>query len=125
MQTTGSDSAQSGSRARRPHTVQAVDRAALLLKAVAAGPEPATVWELAERCGLNRSTAWRLLSTLERHGLVERDPLTSRYQPGYAATQPPPPPALAAPARRVRPIPGRRAPSPGEIAPLAAARRFS
>src|SRR3954452_15132520 len=123
MQTTGSDSAQSGSRARRPHTVQAVDRAALLLKAVAAGPEPATVWELAERCGLNRSTAWRLLSTLERHGLVERDPLPSRYQPGYAAIQLASSTDLDALARRVRPILGRLASSTGEIVTLAAARR--
>src|SRR4051794_32225061 len=69
MQTAGSDSAQSDPRGRRPTNVQAVDRAAVLLKAVAAEPEPATAWQLAIRCGLNRSTAWRLLSTLESHGL--------------------------------------------------------
>jgi DNA-binding IclR family transcriptional regulator len=110
---------------RQTHMVQSVDRAAQLLKAVATSPRPATAWELAERCNLNRSTAWRLLSTLERHGLVERDPLTSRYQPGYAAIQLASSTDLDALARRVRPILGRLAGSTGEIVTLAAARRFS
>jgi DNA-binding IclR family transcriptional regulator len=65
-------------------TVQAVDRAAALLKAVASTTRPATVAELARRCGINRSTAWRLLATLERQGLVERDPATQTYGLGYA-----------------------------------------
>jgi IclR family acetate operon transcriptional repressor len=42
------------------------------------------VFELADRCGLNRSTAWRILATLEERGLVERDPATGRYGVGYA-----------------------------------------
>jgi DNA-binding IclR family transcriptional regulator len=49
-------------------TVQAVERAAALLKAVANAPQPATVPELARACGLNRSTAWRLLATLGPSG---------------------------------------------------------
>jgi DNA-binding IclR family transcriptional regulator len=65
-------------------SVQAVDRAAALLKAVANARKPATVLELARSCNLNRSTAWRLLATLERQGLVERDPVTQRYSVGYA-----------------------------------------
>jgi DNA-binding IclR family transcriptional regulator len=65
-------------------TIQAVDRASALLKAVAGASQAATVPELARACGLNRSTAWRLLATLERQGLVERDPLTQRYSVGYA-----------------------------------------
>ncbi len=43
--------------------------------------------ELATTTGLNRSTAWRLLATLDRHGLVERDPVTQRYSVGYAVLQ--------------------------------------
>src|ERR1041385_6577348 len=54
--------------------VQSVDRALRLLKAVAASELPSSAQELAQRCGVNRSTAWRLLATLESHGLVERDP---------------------------------------------------
>jgi DNA-binding IclR family transcriptional regulator len=64
--------------------VQAVQRAAELLKALGARREPATVFELAERCALNRSTAWRILATLEEQGLVERDPDTGRYSVGHA-----------------------------------------
>jgi DNA-binding IclR family transcriptional regulator len=42
-----------------------------------------SVAELADDCGLNRSTAWRLLVTLEHHGLVERDGVSQRYAIGY------------------------------------------
>jgi len=64
--------------------VQSVARAADLLKALGAHGGPATVFDLADRCGLNRSTAWRILATLEDEGLVERDPATGRYEIGYA-----------------------------------------
>jgi IclR family acetate operon transcriptional repressor len=64
--------------------VQSVARAAELLKALGAAGGPATVFDLADRCGLNRSTAWRILATLEAEGLVERDPAGGRYAVGYA-----------------------------------------
>jgi DNA-binding IclR family transcriptional regulator len=64
--------------------VQSVARAAELLKALGDHDGPATVFDLADRCGLNRSTAWRILATLEDAGLVERDPATGRYAVGYA-----------------------------------------
>ncbi len=70
-----------GPRAQR---IQAVDRAAELLKSVAAAESPPTAAELAQRCGINRTTAWRMLATLEDHGLVERDP-SQRYGIGYGA----------------------------------------
>jgi DNA-binding IclR family transcriptional regulator len=105
--------------------VQSVERAVALLKAVASGSEPATAAELAIRCGLNRSTAWRLLGTLEDAGLVERDPLTQRYGVGYAAFQVASAAEDDAIARRVRPILTRVAEETGEIVTLAAARRFS
>jgi DNA-binding IclR family transcriptional regulator len=105
--------------------VQSVERAVALLKAIATGPMPSTAGELALVCGINRSTAWRLLSTLEANGMVERDPLTQRYVVGYAAFQV----ASAAEddtiARRLRPIISRVADETGEIVTLAAARRFS
>jgi DNA-binding IclR family transcriptional regulator len=60
--------AASGSR------VQSVDRAARLLRAVAdAGADGATTVALGDACDLNRATAWRILSTLESHGLVSND----------------------------------------------------
>src|SRR3954467_470331 len=65
-----------------PQRVQSVARAAELLKALGAGE--ATVFDLADRCGLNRSTAWRTLAPLGESGLVERDPRPGRYGVGYA-----------------------------------------
>ena len=66
-----------------PRRIQSVDRAIDLLKAVSATRTPRTVGELADTCGLNRSTAWRLLMTLEHHGLIDRDAATQRYVIGY------------------------------------------
>jgi DNA-binding IclR family transcriptional regulator len=71
------------SRVNLPSRVQAVQRAVGLLKAVAESPSPPTAPELAERCRLNRSTAWRILQTLEDEGLLDRDPQTKRYSTGY------------------------------------------
>jgi DNA-binding IclR family transcriptional regulator len=68
----------------RAKTIQSVDRAAALIKAIADSPHSPTVNELAEECGLNRSTTWRLLATLDSHGLVDRDPISQRYSLGYA-----------------------------------------
>ncbi len=63
--------------------VQSVDRALTLLRGVAAAaPRGDTAATLAERHHINRATAWRLLGTLEAHGLVERDPATNRYKIG-------------------------------------------
>jgi len=60
--------------------VQSVDRAVRLLRAVAdAGSGGATTVALGEACGLNRATAWRLLSTLETHGLVVSDRPSGRW----------------------------------------------
>jgi DNA-binding IclR family transcriptional regulator len=63
--------------------IQAVDRAVALLKAVAEAPKPQALAELASATALNRSTAWRLLLTLEHHGLVDRDPGGGRYVLGH------------------------------------------
>jgi DNA-binding IclR family transcriptional regulator len=109
---------------RRPSTIQSVDRAAALLKAIANARRPPTVIELAEACGLNRSTAWRLLATLQRHGLVERDAVTQRYGVGYALL------GIAAAAdqdsltRRARPALERLAFDTGETVGLAVAKRL-
>ena len=63
--------------------VQSVDRAVSLLRAVAdAGSDGAATVALGERCGINRATAWRLLSTLETHGLVVSDRASGRWSLG-------------------------------------------
>jgi DNA-binding IclR family transcriptional regulator len=109
----------------RAKTIQSVDRAAALIKAIADSPHNPTVNELATICGLNRSTTWRLLATLDSHGLIERDPISQRYSLGYSFLR------IAAGAdvdplvRRGRPVLQRLAQETGEATNLAVARRFS
>src|SRR5262245_18103958 len=105
-------------------TIQAVDRAAALLKAVADSRQPMTAAELAEQTGLNRSTAWRLLATVDLHGLVERDPISQRYGLGYAILQMAAGGDEDALGRRSRPAVERLANETGETACLAVAKRF-
>ena len=65
--------------------VQSVDRAMVLLRAVAtAAPEDSTAARLAETCDLDRSTAWRILHTLEAHDVVACDRDTGRWSIGVA-----------------------------------------
>src|SRR4051794_34919825 len=67
-----------------PTRVQSVERAAALLRAVAAASGPsATATALAETVGLNRTTTWRILATLEQQGLVSLDRGTGRYALGF------------------------------------------
>jgi DNA-binding IclR family transcriptional regulator len=101
------------------NTVQSVERAAELLKAVASAGEPETAPVLADRCGLNRSTTWRLLATLERHGLVDRDPETGRYSVGHAVVQMAGVSGYEALARRGQPLLRRLADDTGETVNLA------
>lgn len=64
-----------------PTGTQAVDRAAQLLIQVARRRDPVTFTELTAASGLAKSTTSRLLTALERHGLVRRDP-AGRFSPG-------------------------------------------
>jgi DNA-binding IclR family transcriptional regulator len=58
--------------ATRPAS-QTLDRGLLTLELVAASETPMTVAEVAERLGLHRSIAYRMVRTLEDHRLVQRD----------------------------------------------------
>jgi IclR family acetate operon transcriptional repressor len=64
------------------NAVRSVDRAAALLLALGDSHGEAGVTELARRLGLHKSTASRLLATLEKRGLVEQDGETGRYRLG-------------------------------------------
>jgi IclR family acetate operon transcriptional repressor len=66
--------------------VRSVDRAISILDLLAAGGGR-TGADVARELRVHRSTALRLLSTLERHGLVERDPRTARYSLGRRLAQ--------------------------------------
>lgn len=65
----------------RDGTVQSVDRAVSVLQALARRGA-AGVTELAGDVGVHKSTAFRLLATLEARGLVEQDADRGRYRLG-------------------------------------------
>ena len=64
------------------NAVRSVDRAAALLLALGDCQGEAGVTELARRLGLHKSTASRLLATLQKRGLVEQDEETGKYRLG-------------------------------------------
>jgi len=66
--------------------VRSVDRAVAILDILAQGGAR-TGAEMARELHVHRSTALRLLGTLERHGLVERDQTTARYRLGRRLPQ--------------------------------------
>ncbi|UPK75190.1 IclR family transcriptional regulator [Nocardioidaceae bacterium SCSIO 66511] len=72
----------------RSGRVQSVDRAIALLRAVAAATDDrANVAALAADSGLNRATAWRILSTLEAQEMVVLDRPTGRYSIGFGVVE--------------------------------------
>ena len=64
------------------NAVRSVDRAAALLLALGESHGEAGVTELARRLGLHKSTASRLLATLQKRGLVEQDEESGKYRLG-------------------------------------------
>ena len=66
------------------HGVAAVDRGAELLLRVLESDVPVALTDLAAASGIPKSTASRLLSALERRGLVEQDGARGRLRPGPA-----------------------------------------
>lgn len=67
--------------------VRAVHRAVRLLHVLAESDAPLGILEIADRLSLAQSTTHRLLATLQRDGLVEKDPATHRYRVGSAVIQ--------------------------------------
>ena len=62
--------------------VQSIERAFVLMRALAVGP--AGVTELADRCGLPKSTVARLLGALEEQNAVEQDEAGGEYRLGQS-----------------------------------------
>jgi DNA-binding IclR family transcriptional regulator len=105
----------------RQGRIQSVDRAVALLRAVATSSDgDATLQALATRTGLNRSTAWRLLATLEHHGLVERR--DGGYAVGLSAARIGAAFAADGLVRRAHPIIAHLATLSGETATIAVTR---
>jgi DNA-binding IclR family transcriptional regulator len=72
---------------RRRDTVQSVDRAARILKALGAGSPRLGVTELADRVGLPKATIHGLLRALELQDFVARDTEPGKYRLGPALLQ--------------------------------------
>ena len=71
---------------RNTSVIRSVDRAIAILDLLAQEGWRAGA-EVARELGVHRSTALRLLATLARHGLVERDPHTAKYRLGPRLAQ--------------------------------------
>jgi DNA-binding IclR family transcriptional regulator len=71
----------------RRNTIQSIDRAAAILKALAGGPQRLGVSELADRLHLARPTVHGLLQTLLAHGFVQQDADSEKYQLGPGLLQ--------------------------------------
>lgn len=69
----------------RELSVRSVERALAILDLLGQGPK--TGAEVARALRVHRSTALRLLATLERHSFVERDLRTARYRLGRRLAQ--------------------------------------
>jgi len=64
--------------------IQSVDRALLLLEYITSHPEEKlTLTELAEVMNLDKSSVFRILTTLFRHGLVRQEEGKKVYRPGF------------------------------------------
>ncbi len=72
----GSDEQSAGSR------IAVISKAGLVLDEMLLFADGATPSEVAQRIGTNRSTAFRLLTSLEYAGLLDRDASTGRYRLG-------------------------------------------
>lgn len=71
-------------RATPAHGTAAIDRGADLLLRVLESAEPVALTEVAAAAGIPKSTASRLMSALERRGLVEQVGERGRLRPGPA-----------------------------------------
>ncbi|WP_019241905.1 MULTISPECIES: IclR family transcriptional regulator [Bacillus] len=63
--------------------VKSVDRALTIITLVSQSKEGLGVTELASHLELNKSSIFRLLSTLVSHGFIEQDVETKKYKLGY------------------------------------------
>ncbi len=65
------------------NNIQALDRGLSILELMADGEGELRVTDIARELGVHKSTASRLLSTLQRHGVVEQNPDSERFRLGH------------------------------------------
>lgn len=68
--------------AKHRYHIETLERGLRVLEAFSRESPSLSMTEIAEREGLNKSTAFRFAHTLEELGYLERDPETKRYRPG-------------------------------------------
>jgi IclR family transcriptional regulator, acetate operon repressor len=66
------------------YLVPAVDRAVRILSLLRTERREMTIAEISDAMGCNKSSIYKLLLTLDHHGLLARDPITKRYSLGAA-----------------------------------------
>jgi DNA-binding IclR family transcriptional regulator len=66
------------------YIVPAVDRAIRILSLLKTEKREMTIAEISEAMGWNKSSIYKLLLTLDHHGLLTRDPVTKKYALGVA-----------------------------------------
>lgn len=63
--------------------VKSVDRAMTIIQLVSTRKDGYSVTELAENLGLNKSSIFRIVTTLIEHGFIQQDEETKKYRLGY------------------------------------------
>ncbi|MCL6563409.1 MAG: IclR family transcriptional regulator [Firmicutes bacterium] len=63
--------------------IRSVERAIQVLNCFSVQRPEMTIDQIVEATGLAKATVYRILYTLEYHGLIRYDPATSVYRPGY------------------------------------------
>ncbi len=69
------------------YTIEALERGLNVLALFNRESPVLSLKEIVERAGLNKSTAFRVVSTLESSGYLDKDPRTKQYQPGLKVLQ--------------------------------------
>ena len=62
--------------------IQAINRTLDVLEAMQASPSSQNLGDLARKVSLHKATVHRILTTLERRGYVEQEPISRRYRLG-------------------------------------------
>ena len=63
-------------------TIRSVERAIKVLLYVCENSVPAGLSQISRAVGLDKTTTWRLLATLEKENMLQQDPVTKKYIPG-------------------------------------------
>ncbi len=75
------------SKSKARYRIRAVERALLLLRAFLGNEPELGAVEIGRRIGLDPSTTFRMIVTLEEHGFVKQDPASGKYRLGASCLE--------------------------------------